>query len=79
VYTAEQNRVPSGWTKSPDWVRLDAGLSWKVRAFDADHRVFLTCTNILDTDYYDYMSMSETGYVFNQPGRNFRGGYSVTF
>ncbi len=79
VYTADQNKVPSGYKKSPDWVRLDTGLSYTVRFFEADHRVFVSCTNLLDTEYYDYLTMSKTGLVFNEPGRSFKAGYSVLF
>lgn len=79
VYTAEQNKVPSGYKKSPDWVRLDTGLSYTVKFLEAEHRVFVTCTNLLDTEYYDYLTMSKTGLVFNEPGRSFKTGYSVLF
>ncbi len=79
VYTAKQDRVPEGMNESESWVRLDAGLSWKFRISETDHRIFMTCANILDNTYYDYLTMSQNGYSFNEPGRSVKAGYSVLF
>ncbi len=79
IYTAAQNDVPPGMRKAPGWERLDAGLAWKIPGTGAAHRLYVACTNILDAAYYDYLTMSKNGYVFNEPGRSFKFGYSVIF
>ena len=79
VYTAGQDKVPSGIKTSDDWVRLDTGIAWTVKAFQAEHRLFLNCTNLLNSAYHDYLTTSKTGISFDEPGRSFKGGYSVVF
>jgi len=79
TYTAAQNRVPDGSPKSESWYRVDAGIVWKLERDGADHKVAVTCANLLDKTYYDYLTMSKNGYVFNEPGRSVKCGYSVLF
>jgi len=79
VYTAKQDKVPDGMDESESWVRLDAGISWKFKISETDHRIFVNCTNIMNKTYYDYLTMSQSGYSFNEPGRSFKAGYSVLF
>lgn len=79
TYTAAQNDVPAGMEKSESWLRIDTGLSWKSPWGYPDQKLFITCTNLLDKAYYDYLTMSKNGYVFNEPGRSVKGGYSLTF
>jgi len=79
TYTAAQNHVPSGMMKSESWLRVDTGLSWKLPAGYPDQKLFISCTNLLDKVYYEYLTMSKNGYVFNEPGRSVKGGYAVIF
>lgn len=78
VYTAAQNRVPAGGSRSESWTRLDAGISWSMQRGDYSQRIYITCVNILDKTYYDYLTMSSKGYVFNEPGRSFKCGYNAS-
>jgi len=79
TYTASQNRVPAGIKKSGSWLKLDTGMTWKLPCGNADQKLFITCTNLLDKTYYDYLTMAKNGYVFNEPGRSVKCGYSIIF
>lgn len=79
TWTAAQKRVPEGLDDSEAWFRLDAGAEVKFSSAGLNNRVYVTCVNLLDKEYYDYLSLSQTGYVFNQPGRTVKCGYSVLF
>jgi len=79
TYTAAQNHVPPGMDKSESWLRIDSGISWKLPWGDLNQKLFITCTNLLDKEYYDYLTMAKNGYVINEPGRSVKGGYSIIF
>lgn len=79
TWTAAQKNVTDGLNKSRSWFRLDTGVDFRFTSGGFDHKVSLICTNLLDREYYDYMSMSKTGYAFNEPGRSVICAYSATF
>ncbi|HOP63384.1 MAG TPA: TonB-dependent receptor [Spirochaetota bacterium] len=79
TWTAAQKKVPDGMDESEEWFRLDAGAEVKFNTAGLNNRVYITCVNLLDKEYYDYLSVSQSGYVFNEPGRTVKCGYSVLF
>ncbi|HPS57801.1 MAG TPA: TonB-dependent receptor [Spirochaetota bacterium] len=80
TWTAAQTHVPDGTEESDSWLRLDTGIDIKFNTGGFDHRVSITCTNLLDNEYSDYMtSVSKTGSAFNEPGRSIKCGYSLLF
>lgn len=79
TWTAAQKDVPAGVEESESWFRLDAGADIRFTEGGLDNKIKITCTNILNREYYDYLSVSKNGYVFNEPGRTVRCGYSVIF
>ncbi len=79
TWTSAQKNVPEGVEESDSWFRLDAGADVRFATGGMDNRIKITCTNLLNKEYYDYLSVSKTGYVFNEPGRTVRCGYYVFF
>ncbi len=79
TWAAAQKRVPDNTDESESWLRIDAGADVKFNVSGSENKLYVTCTNVLDKSYYDYLSVSRTGYVFNEPGRTVKCGYSVLF
>ena len=80
TWTAAQKNVPDGTDKSAAWSRFDAGLNISFITGGFNHRISVTCTNLLDSEDFDYMTAgSKTGSTFNEPGSSIRCGYSVLF
>ncbi len=80
TWTAAQRHVPEGTDESACWHTLDAGLNVEFATGGFNHRISITCTNLLDNKYSDYMSsVSKNGSAFNEPGRSIKCGYSLLF
>ncbi|HPR74344.1 MAG TPA: TonB-dependent receptor [Bacteroidales bacterium] len=79
TWTSSQKRVPDNISESESWFRLDAGADVNINSLGCEHKLYIICKNLLDKEYYDYLSLSKTGYVFNEPGRSVKCGYSVLF
>ncbi len=79
TWTSAQKRVPDNMEESESWLRIDAGADVKFNTSGFENKIYIVCTNIFDERYYDYLSVSKTGYVFNEPGRTVKCGYSVLF
>lgn len=80
TWTAAQVHVPDGAEESGSWFKLDTGIDIKFTTGGFNHRISITCTNLLNNKYSDYMSsVSKSGSAFNEPGRSIKCGYSVLF
>jgi hemoglobin/transferrin/lactoferrin receptor protein len=79
TWTSAQKRVPDNMSGSESWFRIDAGADVKFNVAGSENRLYITCVNLLDEEYYDYLSVSQSGYLFNEPGRTVKCGYSVIF
>ncbi|MBE9573395.1 MAG: TonB-dependent receptor [Proteobacteria bacterium] len=77
-WAARQDTVPSGVEKAPGWATIDMRLGYKFSVVESKHEMFIGVDNLLDKEYYDYLTTSR-GYTFNEPGRSFVLGYSFEF
>jgi hemoglobin/transferrin/lactoferrin receptor protein len=78
VWAARQDHTPEGIESVAGWQTVNCRIGYDLEFSHSSHRLFAGVDNIFDETYQDYLTTSR-GFVFNEPGRSFVGGYEVEF